>query len=581
MKWIKYVLFFFLIFPLPIYASSKAVVDITQMSVLDIAHALDKGYLTSELLVTLYLERIEAYDQDFLAIREVNDQALEEAKRLDEERKDGHVRSLLHGIPFLVKTNINVKGLATTAGAKALIDNQPLEDALVIQKLRKAGAIVLASTNMSEFAFQAGYSNSSFGMVKNAFNPQYTAYGSSGGSAVGLALSFASFSLGTDTNSSVRVPASAAGIVGLRPSFDLISTKGIIPYDITRDTVGIMSKTVEDNALILSVINQENKSYEPSKKSLDQVTIGVVNGYLTGTSSSVRVNYKTDEDIKELAVKKIKELEDLGANIVYIDELINQYYYNIANSTMSGSSFCDGFNEYIETTQGPIRNFQSLVNASGKIYSLNSYLSGCNGSWTYRNKEKEEKKKTFQDHILEVFQNNGLDLIVYPTTKSKIFTLAKKGSVNAPGSFLGSVIGYPSLTVPMGYIDGLPYGLEFFSLKGEEQLLYDVASLLMNYTNKSITNSPLVPSLYEIPEYVNQLMMLYENSEGELTMKTKEYFLNYNYNTDSENEKRANYLISLYNELKINKQEKNSSFTVIIIILFALILFAMNIYIII
>ena len=100
----------------------------------------------------------------------------------------------------------------------------------------------------------------------------------------------------------------------------------------------------------------------------------------------------------------------------------------------------------------------------------------------------------------------------------------------------------------------------------------------MNYTNKSITNSPLVPSLYEIPEYVNQLMMLYENSEGELTMKTKEYFLNYNYNTDSENEKRANYLISLYNELKINKQEKNSSFTVIIIILFALILFAMILF---
>src|SRR5699024_507614 len=143
------------------------------------ADALDKGYLTSELLVTLYLERIEEYDDEFNAIRQINENALEEARLLDEERSEGDIRSILHGIPIVVKTNIDVEGLATTAGSKALEDNYPNEDAEAIKKLKEAGAIILASTNMSEFAFAASNSLSSYGSVHNVFNPNYTSYGSS------------------------------------------------------------------------------------------------------------------------------------------------------------------------------------------------------------------------------------------------------------------------------------------------------------------------------------------------------------------------------------------------------------------
>lgn len=571
MKLVKIALISFLLFPISVFASTKAVVGITSMSITDLADALEKGYLTSELLVTLYLERIETYDNEFNAINTINENALEEAKALDEERENGHVRSLLHGIPIVVKTNIDVRNLPTTAGAKALSDNIPLEDALAIKKLKEAGAIILASTNMSEFAFSAGNSNSSYGRVRNAFNTDYTPYGSSGGSAVAVATSFAAASLGTDTNSSVRLPASAAGLVGLRPSLGLVSTDGVIPYDTTRDTIGILSKTVEDNAIILSIINEEEKEYHSNLNSLEGIKIGVINSYLQGSDSSLRINSKTDEDIYKLASEKITLLEEAGAEIIKIDELLNSYYYSLATSTMSGDSFCDGFNHYIEGTIGSIRSFRELVNANGKIYSLSGYLSGCNGAWTYDANTVTSKKEIFENHILEIFQEYDLDLIVYPTTKNKVFTLNSGGSVNGPGSFLGSVIGYPSITVPMGSIDEFSYGLEFFSIKGEENLLYSVANVFEELNDLELTNSPLTPSLYEIPEYINTLKNYYEKEENELTAKTKTFFLNYSNNTEEENEKQAQELIGEYQTLEQNKEkqvEKDSILNVFLTILF-------------
>ena len=559
MKWVKTVLILILLYPITVFASTKAVVDITTMSITDLAQALDKGYLTSELLVTLYLERIEAYNDDFNAIRQINDKAKEEARVLDEERNNGQIRSILHGIPIVVKTNIDVTNLATTAGAQALSDNMPKEDAEAIKKLKEAGAIILASTNMSEFAFSAGNSNSSYGKVKNAFNTNYTPYGSSGGAAVAVATSFAAASLGTDTNSSVRLPAAAAGLVGLRPSLGLISSDGVIPYDTTRDTIGIMSKTVVANAIILSIINEEGNTYQPNLDSLERIKIGVINSYLEGKeNSSIRANSKTDEDIYNLAKEKIALLEESGAEIVYLDELINEYYYSIATSTMSGDSFCDGFNDYVTGTVGKIRNFKDLVNANGKIYSLNGYLSGCNGAWTYDMDKVNNKKEIFENYISEIFSQYDLDLIVYPTTKNKVFTLNSGESVNGPGSFLGSVIGYPSITVPMGYINEFSYGLEFFSRKKEENLLYSVAKVFEDKNKLPITNSTITPSLYEIPEYIDWLKSYYEKEENELTKETKEYFLNYSNQSDEENAKNAEILINKYKELEREEQEKQN-----------------------
>ena len=375
MKYFKYLLLILLLFPISVKAKTKGVVDITKMSIKDLEDALDKGYLTSELLVKLYLERIETYNENFNAIREINENALSEAKKLDKERSKGNIRSEVHGIPILVKNNIDVEGMATTGGSKALGDNLPNDDAYAIKKLKEAGAIIIATTNMSEFAFKASDSYSSYGQVKNAFNPLYSPYGSSGGSAVALALSFGAASLGTDTNSSVRVPAATAGLVGLRPTYGLISHRGVIPYDTLRDTIGIMTKTVSDNALILSIIggkdekddttlNAKSKQYKIDNNKKD-IKIGIITSYLTGSTRYSGINGKTDSDIENLAKEKIEYLKN-NFEIVEIPDLVTSYYQTIANSTVTGGSFCDGFNEYIKNTKGSIRSFNDLNKASGK-----------------------------------------------------------------------------------------------------------------------------------------------------------------------------------------------------------------------
>ena len=169
---------------------------------------------------------------------------------------------------------------------------------------------------------------------------------------------------------------------------------------------------------------------------------------------------------------------------------------------------------------------------------------------------------------------NDLDLIVYPTTKNKVFTLSSGSSASAPGSFLGSVIGYPSITVPMGYINEFPYGLEFFSLKNEENLLYSVADIFEEVNNLGLTNSPLAPSLYEIPDYIETLMTYYEAEENELTTKAKEYFLNYSNKSEEENEIEANILIQEYQKLETKQndlEKENDVLKVFIMILFTFI----------
>lgn len=539
MKYLKFSILLLMLFPLKVWGYTKASVDITKMDINDISESLQKGYLTSELLVKLYIERIEEYDDDFLTIREINEKALDEARQLDEERKNGHIRSAIHGIPLLVKNNIDVFGMATTAGTKSLIDNYPKEDAEVIRKLKEAGVIILATTNMSEMAFRASESKSSYGNVGNAFNPLYSSYGSSGGSASGLALSFGAAALGTDTNASVRVPASAAGLVGLRPTYNLISTKGVLPYDIYRDTVGIFTKTVNDNKMILEVIGYQQKEV------LDNLNIGIINSYVTGFSNTSGENGKTDEDILKLVNNVIELLKNAGENVHDIPTLLNNSYLNLATSTMTGWTFCDGFNNYIKNTTGRIRSFKEFAYDTGHIYSINGYLSECGKKINNNTLEKKEKFKEQIDTFMEDY-----DVLIYPTVKNKILKLGES-ELLAPGAYLGSVVGYPSITVPIGYIDGFPYGLEIFGTKESEDILYELAQKIESLLNLEIVNSPLAPNLYQIPKIVEDLKRFYENfydkdSHQELNLKTKNYFLGYHLRTDKDNEKIAYELVEEY-----------------------------------
>ena len=500
-------------------ALTKVQVDVTTMSIEELLVAMDKGYLTSEKLVNIYLERIEAYDDMFNSINQVNENAVEQAKKLDEERVNGNLRGKLHGIPILVKCNIDSYGMPTTAGTKALKDNYPKENSFVVQKLVDEGAIILGSTNMSEMAFSAGNSYSSYGYVRNVFNIEYTSYGSSGGSAVAVAAAFAAASLGTDTNSSVRIPAAGAGIVGVRPTLGLVSRDGVIPYDVERDTVGVLSRSVSDNALLLNIISGVDKNDEKTKNSnemnidvsnssLKGVVIGVPTQYTKGSSKYSGVMGLTDSDIYNLVEQSISKLEAAGATLVYLDDFVKSSNLTLASQSMSGITMCDGFNNYIKGTTGTIRSFTDLVNAKGKVYDLSGYVGGCNGK-LYSKANKDAMKVTYRNYVDNYFEKYELDVILYPTIKNKVFGYKEKGSIS-PGSSLGSAIGYPSITVPMGFFEDFSYGIEFFTQAYNEKAIYNVAASFEKVNGNTISNSKLTPNLYEIPNEVTKLIILYE-----------------------------------------------------------------------
>lgn len=532
----KYLIFFVTSFFLLIskcIALTEAPVDVTKMSLIEIEEAMDKGYITSEQLVNIYLERIEEYNDKFNAINQINENALEQAKQLDRMRKEGNIKGRLHGIPIIVKCNIDVYGIPTTAGTKSLKDNMPKKDSKVVDYLINEGAIILASANMSELAFSASDSYSSYGHVWNVFNNnKYTPYGSSGGSAVSVKASFAAAALGTDTNSSIRLPAAGAGLVGIRPTYGLLSSDGVVPYDYERDTVGVLTRTVADNSLLLDVISG-GKYKNKSEGSLEGVNVGVATQYVTGNKSYSGVKGLTDPDILKLTEQSIEKLKNAGANIIYIDNFVKDSNLTIATDTYAGITMCYHFNQYIKGTTGTIRSFSQLVNSGGHVQGLGGYLTQCDGIKESSKEKRDSKKSTYRNYVDSIFNDNNIDVILYPTLKNKVYVIGDDKNIS-PGSSLGSVIGYPSITVPMGFLgDGFNYGIEFLSRASSEDKLYNVALVFDEVNGNEVNTSPLTPNLYNISEEVEELNSLYEkNYDNKATKEwissVKDFYLDYN-----------------------------------------------------
>jgi len=573
----KVVMLFILIFSFisNVFATTLAPIDITTTDMTTLIEYLNQGIITSEQLINLYLERIETYNKTFNAILYVNENAIEEAKLIDQKRQNNESVGSLAGVPVIIKTNIDSTEFATTAGSKALSDNYPSEDAELIKLLKGEGAIILASANMSEFAFSAHNSYSSYGSVKNAYGTEYSSYGSSGGSAVALALSFGAIALGTDTNSSVRIPASAASLVGIRPTINNISTAGVIPYDTTRDVVGILSKTVEDNATLYSVLTNTEEN-DITNFDLSKITIGVPTElYIGSNNASLRVNQKTYQPITDLMQEKIDYLESQGATIVYLDKFITSTYYSTGQNTMAGFTFCEGFNSYIKDHNSKITSFQQLNNSNGRIYELSGYVSSCNYKLTTN---QLNQKQSYQDYVASIYETYDLDVIIYPTTKNELSKL-NETTLNSPGSHIGSVIDYPSITVPLGTIDNLPYGIEFLAQTNQEELLYKIAYQYEQST--TLITTSLAPNLYEIPASISTLVNSYQDlinenksTNNDLIEEIKTFFQDYNEIENLENnatilldqiDNRNNVFINSIKELFHN--EENNMFKMIITII--------------
>lgn len=511
MKCKKVILFFLgflFLFTFEVKALNKAPIDITTKSIKELNYYLSARIITSEELISLYLDRINEYDEMYNSIITINDNAIKEAKKLDEERHEKKERSILHGIPIIVKDNIDVFGLPTTAGAKALSDNYPKENSKVVQALIDAGAIILAKANMSEFAFSADTSNSSYGNVRNAYNISYTPYGSSGGPAVAVAAAFSPVALGTDTNSSVRLPAAANNIIGLRPTTKTLSAKGVIPYDVERDTVGILTTNVEDLKIVYDILTK-NKNQKEKLTNLEEITIGIPTDFFKGDDkNSLNQNKKTYPEITKLMENAIKNLEQKGAKIIYLDTYYTSKTNDYFNNSLSDYLMCDEFNKYIKNTTGKIRTFEDLNLNNQKIYDLksNAYYCGTTRTLVYEN----ELKAKYIKYINEIMKKNNLDVIAYPSSKNKLAEYNDYSSLNNLTSHAAPTINYPAITVRLGFDnDNLPYGIEFMGKPNEEELLLNISSIYEeDYIN--FETPKISPPLYKVEEEVTNLVNNYE-----------------------------------------------------------------------
>jgi amidase len=331
-----------LLFCASVSAQKPSQLDLTTATIADFQAAFEKGTLTSEKLVQLYLARIDAYDKkgpNINAIIAVNSQALVQARALDAERKAGKVRGPLHGIPFSLKDNINTFDMPTTAGSYLLAGSIPPADAFIVKKLRAAGAILLSKDNTSEFAsgggsvrggahpdilkagaVPQGYSSIG-GQTKNPHNTAHGPLGSSGGTGADIAAAFAQFGLGTDTIGSVRNPSAANGVVGMRPSLGLLSREGLVPMVLSLDTPGPMARSVHDIAVVLGVMagadpNDKMTQLSVGKSETDYTKFLKV-GSLKGARIGIARDFMgTDPETNRIVEHALATLKKLGAVIV-------------------------------------------------------------------------------------------------------------------------------------------------------------------------------------------------------------------------------------------------------------------------
>lgn len=466
---------------------------------------LQEGYknkdYTIEEVVQSYLNHIDAIDKNgpqLNSVIQLNPDALKIAKQLDEELKAGKSRGPMHGIPVLIKDNIDTYDtMETTAGSRALRGSHPLQDSWVAKKLREAGAVIIGKTNLSEWAnFRGNLSISGWsgvgGQTKNPYILDRNPCGSSSGSGAAVSANLCMIAIGTETNGSIVCPATANGIVGIKPTVGLISRAGIIPISFTQDTPGPMTRSVSDAAIALGVMvgvdSTDSKTLLSAGKSYQDYTPFLKTDGLKGKrigwykEPSGR-HYKVDS----LMVKAVAYLKSQGAEIIEIQE--------ITKTDVEGASFNvllyefkDGLNKYFASLgkAAPIKSLQDLItfNASDSIelkYFDQQLLKMAQEKGDLNTKEyKDALAKILtamrQEGIDRVMNDNKLDALIAPTGAPAWKTDSVNGDAFSVGSSSPAAIaGYPSISVPMGFIDGLPVGISFFGRAWSEPILIEIA----------------------------------------------------------------------------------------------------------
>jgi amidase len=466
-----------------LHAQTASSFNVVGTTIVETQKAIREGRITCRGVVEQYLERIRAYDQTPIdglrlnAIVLVNPDALAEADACDRNFAAAHTLPPLGGIAVLIKDNYDTQGLQTTGGSLAMRGFVPAKDATTVAKLRASGAIVLAKTNMAEWAFSPYLTSSSIaGITRNPYDLTRVPAGSSGGTGAGVAASLGESGLGTDTGNSIRGPSSHNDLVGIRPTIGLTSRSGIIPLFANNDVGGPMARTVADAAALLTVVAGVDPADPVTQLDADRPRIDYTRSLdrhgLRGAHIGVFRQYfnddKTDPEIKAVTEQALRRLQEEGA--VLVDPFSIPDYDAMVKKLDCGDFEAD-LNAYLaKHPTAPYHDLASIVQSGLFLPYIQDEIRGAIAPPKPDDRRApcpdvyhDPPKIAFRDAVLKAIADQHLDAVVYPTWSN---APRKVGDVSSPAGDNSQVLspqtGFPAVTVPMGFTHGmLPAGLTF------------------------------------------------------------------------------------------------------------------------
>ena len=499
---------------------------ITAYTLPELQALLQNGDISAEDVTRAYLERIETIDfkgPKLQSILSINPDAITQAQALDEKRRAGETLGALHGVPILLKDNIESKdNMPTTAGSLALAQNVTERDSPLVAGLRAQGAIILGKTNLSQWAnFRSEDSMSGWsslgGQVRNPHMLDRNPCGSSSGSGAATAASLAAGSVGTETNGSIICPSNANGIVGFKPSVGLVSQKYIVPISPTQDTAGPMTKTVAGAAMMLNAMatGEDKKDYVSTLnlRSLEGTRIGVL-----------RFAQGQTEDIRSTFNRALDDLEQAGAILVEIESFSpeGENFFGQSYDVLK-YEFKASLNDYLADTPASVstRSVEELIsfnieNADFELALFDQSIFDASQAMpdldeTYETYLGNIRKATRENGIDRLLEEHSVDVLVAPSGPVASRVDPVNGDVWpswAGAGYLAAVAGYPHLTVPMGDVHGMPLGLSFMASAGQ-----DAEVLSYGYAYENITNHRKDPAFLNSAEERDEVRKAMTRSE--------------------------------------------------------------------
>ena len=471
--------------------------ELNEKTISHLQQKMESGELSAQEICRKYLDRIEQVDPYLKSVIELNPDAMQIAARLDEERSNGKVRGPMHGIPVLIKDNINTGDrMKTTAGSLALENHTASADAFIVERLREAGAVLLGKTNLSEWAnFRSTNSVSGWsgrgGQVRNPYILDRNPCGSSSGSGAAVSANLCAIAIGTETNGSIVCPSGVNGVVGIKPTLGLWSRRGIIPIAHSQDTAGPMARTVTDAAILLGALAafdpEDTDTYiEKGEISTDYTRFlqTGLQGMRIGIASEINGFHR---DVVALFSQAVDVFRSQGAEIVDKVAFEHQGKWNQPSWEVLLYEFKADLNNYLQQYNAPVKSLEELIefnkqNAEKEMPWFGQEIfemaqeKGDLSSEEYRRAWQDMKRLTGKEGIDAAMQKHNLDAIIAPTN-SPAWTIdwVNGDHFSGSSSSLAAISGYPNITVPMGFVHGLPAGISIFGRAWSEPVLLRVA----------------------------------------------------------------------------------------------------------